>query len=318
MDKMTVSVVVPIYNGSKYLEEAIDSIMSQPRMVDNIILVDDGSTDESVVICDNLAIKFPNIQVIHQPNAGVSVARNKGILLSDDTYIVFCDADDMWEKNFFDDDVIDILSENYDIVGFQHYNANEIMGDRSLVINQDKNQFIEGGGNQAIWKHQKRHLGCLFFRREFLKLKEIEFPVGLTYNEDEIFKVTAEYLSESMSFYSKPMYIYRVHKNSTVHNLDKSIIDRYETWMQAWKNMDKWLLKKHGKKTDFGKKFAEAYFIEMCEVYLQEFKPIKPLNKIMKEHMKDPMFGVLKDEDYPDYMKKDVLLFKNRRCLFVL
>lgn len=90
-----ISVIVPVYNVSEYLGECIDSILSQTYQNLEIILVDDGSTDDCPVLCDRYVSKDSRIRVIHQTNQGLSAARNKGYATSNGKYIAFIDADDM-------------------------------------------------------------------------------------------------------------------------------------------------------------------------------------------------------------------------------
>lgn len=131
--KKTVSVVIPVYNCKNYIEETVMSIVKQPIQVQEIIIVDDGSTDGSGQICDLLSRRIHNIIVIHQENSGVSVARNQGLKKSVGDYIVFCDADDVWEDNFFDDTIVEQLSDTYDIVGYQHYEADERLRNKKII-----------------------------------------------------------------------------------------------------------------------------------------------------------------------------------------
>ena len=90
----TVSIIVPIYNKEKYLEKCLDSILGQTYRDLEIILVDDGSTDNSLVICQHYAEKDPRIKIYHKPNGGVSSARNLGLEKSTGKYISFVDPDD--------------------------------------------------------------------------------------------------------------------------------------------------------------------------------------------------------------------------------
>lgn len=95
-----ISVVVPVYNTGKYLASCVESILAQDYENFEIILVDDGSTDEMTVrLCDELTEKNENIQVIHKINGGSSSARNKGIENAKGEYLVFIDSDDYIEKN---------------------------------------------------------------------------------------------------------------------------------------------------------------------------------------------------------------------------
>lgn len=89
-----ISIVVPIYNVSKYLCECVDSILSQTYRNLEIILVDDGSTDDCPKLCDSYAQKDNRIKVVHQDNQGLSAARNNGFKASKGSYIAFVDADD--------------------------------------------------------------------------------------------------------------------------------------------------------------------------------------------------------------------------------
>ena len=90
----TVSIIVPIYNKEKYLEKCLDSILGQTYRDLEIILVDDGSTDNSLAICQHYAEKDPRIKIYHKPNGGVSSARNLGLEKSTGTLISFADPDD--------------------------------------------------------------------------------------------------------------------------------------------------------------------------------------------------------------------------------
>ena len=91
---MYFSIIVPVYNVEKYLRECIDSILCQTFTDFELILVDDGSKDESGKICDEYAEKDNRIKVIHKENGGQSTARNCGVKESSGKYIVFLDSDD--------------------------------------------------------------------------------------------------------------------------------------------------------------------------------------------------------------------------------
>lgn len=104
---MQMSVIIPVYNCEKYVEQAVASVLSQPLKNINIVIIDDGSTDSSPKICDDLALNHERVTVIHTENGGVSKARNIGIdyVLSkaDSDYIGFLDSDALYTtpKSFF-------------------------------------------------------------------------------------------------------------------------------------------------------------------------------------------------------------------------
>ena len=123
--------LVPVYNCKDYIEDAVKSVVEQHYEQIQIVLINDGSTDGSEKICNKLAEHYEKIHVIHQDNAGVSVARNAGIEFvisklykNNNSYIAFLDADDQWCDTFFDTKVLEILGENHSLVGFQTINCN--------------------------------------------------------------------------------------------------------------------------------------------------------------------------------------------------
>ena len=90
-----ISVIIPVYNVEQYLAECIDSVLASTYSNLEIILVDDGSPDNSPAICDAYAAKDKRIKVIHQSNGGLCTARNAGLRIATGTYIAFVDSDDI-------------------------------------------------------------------------------------------------------------------------------------------------------------------------------------------------------------------------------
>ncbi len=102
MNLPLISVIVPVYNTSQYLENTVNLLIEQTYQNLEIILVDDGSTDDSPQICDRLAEQDIRIRVIHQANAGVCAARNAGVAAAKGAYIGFCDSDDIPHKDLYE------------------------------------------------------------------------------------------------------------------------------------------------------------------------------------------------------------------------
>jgi glycosyltransferase involved in cell wall biosynthesis len=126
---MTVSIIVPVYNASRFIGPCIESLQRQTHSEIEIILVDDGSTDASLAICKEYAEKDSRLCVLHQENSGASAARNKGIQVAKGGNLMFVDADDFVDKN-----IVKILLD-----GFQ--NADEV----GLSICLYKTHFFSGG-----------------------------------------------------------------------------------------------------------------------------------------------------------------------------
>ena len=111
-----VSIVIPVYNVDKYIDYCIKSLLDQTYYNIEIILVDDGSTDCSGIICDNYSHNYKNIYVIHQYNKGVSVARNIGIQKAKGEYLLFVDPDDIVSRSYVEIMVKNMEENNSDIV----------------------------------------------------------------------------------------------------------------------------------------------------------------------------------------------------------
>jgi len=111
MEELKVSIVVPVYNVEKYLKQCVESILAQGYENKEIILVDDGSTDNSPYMCDRFAAENDNVKVIHKENGGLSDARNHGIKSATGDYILFVDSDDFIEPDSLDV-IMDSVNQN--------------------------------------------------------------------------------------------------------------------------------------------------------------------------------------------------------------
>ena len=122
-EKIKFSVVLPIYNVEKYLNRCLDSVMNQTYKKLEIILVDDGSPDNSPQMCDNWAKVDDRIKVVHKKNAGLGEARNSGLDVATGDYIVFFDSDDYIDTRLFEELYTVIISDNPDLIEFGHHDV---------------------------------------------------------------------------------------------------------------------------------------------------------------------------------------------------
>lgn len=213
-------VVIPIYNAEKYLRAAVSSAIEQPYKDIKVVLVDDGSTDGSGVLCDELAVKSNRITALHQENAGVSTARNTGIdyvLLHASThdYIAFLDADDGWTSGFFSKDTVQLLQSEYDLIGFQYCNCDSRLCPYDTP--EDMTEGLHSGGQRSVWLHGKQSFAAMLYSCEFLKKNNIRFFGELKYSEDKIFSMQCMYLADSIYLENKLLYLYRHTGNSAMH-----------------------------------------------------------------------------------------------------
>ncbi|MBR4390567.1 MAG: glycosyltransferase [Bacteroidales bacterium] len=121
------SIIVPVYNVEQYLNKCVDSLLTQDLMPDEyeIILVDDGSPDRCGAICDDYALRYSNIKVIHRENGGIGAARNSGIEEACGKYVQFVDSDDYLEPNVLKSLVDKMEHDQLDVLRFNYQNVND-------------------------------------------------------------------------------------------------------------------------------------------------------------------------------------------------
>lgn len=170
-----ISIIIPVYNKARYLDQCLSSLSKIKTDDWECLLIDDGSTDDSPVICDHWAETDCRFRVIHQQNAGVSIARNLGINLARGGWIYFLDADDCCINPSFN------LEENCDA----HVIFGAFLDGNSLVSPLRKNIFSIDNFAFAYLKGDLRgRIGSFFVKRAFLNENNLLFAPGCRYGED--------------------------------------------------------------------------------------------------------------------------------------
>lgn len=207
-----ISVIVPVYNVEKYLDKCVESIVNQTYKELEIILVDDGSTDNCPAMCDNWAKKDNRIKVIHKENGGVSSARNIGLDNVTGEYIGFVDSDDYLEPNMYELLIENLTVTNSDISVCSTFLVNEnndIKADNifeSQVLNQEEAvKFLSYKMNNSLWNK-------LFKKEAFEGCK---FEEGHTFGEDHLILLQVLKNVNRVSFISDSLYYYVQRSNST-------------------------------------------------------------------------------------------------------
>ena len=182
--KPLLTVVIPVYNVEKYLKRCIESILIQEWKNYDILLVDDGSTDNSPQICDDYAKAYDFISVIHKKNGGLSAARNTGISHAEGEYVYFPDSDDWIEPNTFSDLAEVIESDQYDIISFNR----EFVKSEADIIKSDSKQSKRLTGKEALVEMFSYGFITGFandkiYRKALFTKNNIQFPVGKYYED---------------------------------------------------------------------------------------------------------------------------------------
>lgn len=223
----TVSIIIPVYNVQEYLTECIDSALEQTYKEIEIILIDDGSTDDSGRICDLYAGRNSKIHVIHQKNEGLSAARNKGIDACSGKYIYFLDSDDFISPdtiqtlvNLSEVNNADIAITEYEM--FEKDVSNILLNQESVLV-MDAKQAIKTMLYPGMYDH------CACAKLYSAKLwNDIRFPIGKKY-EDLYVVYDIFYRASKVVYYSVPKYYYRVRgksiMNSEINDQDIELLD---------------------------------------------------------------------------------------------
>lgn len=204
MKTPSVSIIVPIYNSQKYLSLCIDSILLQSFTDFELILVNDGSTDESLSICQNYAERDCRIRIINQTNNGVSSARKHGVEVSNGNYILFVDSDDTIPQDSIQH-LIDKYQDNIDIVVgalTEQHIENQLFDAHSYRINCIKGKVFPGP------------VGKLF-RKKLFDQNIFNLPKEIVRGEDMLMNVRIAFNCQgSILLISDKVYNYRHHADS--------------------------------------------------------------------------------------------------------
>lgn len=228
-----VSVVVPVYNVEKYLEQCVESIVNQTYKNLEIILVDDGSTDYSPIICDAYARKDSRVHVIHQKNQGVVVARKTGYLYAKGEYLGTVDSDDWIEPDMFAVMLEKIRELSVDFVSVGYY----VEYGRQTKANHQSNEHIDLSGENAgklvlaTLKNQPRNLVFMqwskLVKADVQKKVYAAIPDYLRTGDDDLNFFYLLFHAKSAFQIGRAYYHYRIAGESLSHNLTSSTFNNY-------------------------------------------------------------------------------------------
>lgn len=236
-----ISVIVPIYNVEKYLNECIESVINQTYRNLEIILVDDGSPDKSGNICEEYKSKDSRIKVLHKQNGGLSDARNHGLNIASGKFITFIDSDDFVDERYIEELYIALKNGNAD------------MSICNYVRFSNKEEIIKNINNSVLNVFDSRECFLKYFDENYqssivvawgkLYKKEywndIKFPVGKLH-EDEFTTYKLIYKSKKIVYIDKKLYFYRNNSASitgelfNIKHLDA--IEAFENYITFFNN----------------------------------------------------------------------------------
>ncbi|MBZ2405258.1 glycosyltransferase family 2 protein [Liquorilactobacillus hordei] len=243
------SIIIPVYNVEKYLKRCLDVLCSNQYTSDyEIILVDDGSNDKSSQVCTQYSKKFKNIFFVSQSNQGVSVARNKGIEISNGDFLCFVDPDDLVDNQYLKK-IFSVLNDNYEIFFFAYknvYKGREELKKYPQEGPYDKKKFVNNFESlfltdmfYTVWNK--------VYKKSFLIKNKIYFE-NYSFGEDTRFNFKCYELVDSIFLSNKLIYSYYVRRGGSVTS-KFSIVD-FEMQIDEIKKMQE-LLKVFGRKNAY-------------------------------------------------------------------
>ena len=238
-----VSIIVPIYNVARYLPKCLDSIISQTHQNLEILLIDDGSTDDSGTIADKYAKKDHRIKVIHQDNHGQSSARNTGLKNATGDFISFIDADDEIKPTFITDLLTTFSKSDTSVsVCGMHYKRLKTKSASDVYINPlppRKNSISKKAYILSLLARDGRMYSSVNKLYHAKIAKTLNFDESLNFAEDT--KFVLDYLKKTkgeIKFVLKPLYIYNFGTSSSTIN---QTAIKWSNWQTAYNNLKSWL-----------------------------------------------------------------------------
>lgn len=294
---MKITIIIPIYNAEKYLKQCLFSILTQTFSDFELLLINDGSIDESRKICDSYAAKDSRIKVFHKENGGVSSARNLGLEKANGEWIWFVDSDDYIRNDALDN--LQSATEKIDtdsiMFGYQKINSTG----KSIY------QFIEKGntislnqtqGLKALYKSSfypyQGYVWSKVFKKSIIDDFHIRFDENIYFNEDRLF--CFEYFSKiekQITYILDDLYFYLDVPDSAMNDISKGYNSKFETDIRAYIKMQEIIKKENFHKVEklarLGNIFASKRLFEMRRKFKIPFSDIDIyLQSILIENFK--------------------------------
>jgi glycosyltransferase involved in cell wall biosynthesis len=336
-----VSLILPIYNiNEEYLEKCVKSIMSQTYKNIEIILVDDGSKNNSLKVCNNLASEDSRIVVYHQENSGVSIARNKGIEISRGEYICFIDPDDWIVENYVEKLLDSIVNTKADFAicnCIVHYSSYDVSNDfLNYKVNnknmcclslENKNDLLYQLIGKKICNYYPPEVAAgvpwgKIFDKRFIEKYKLRFVPKMARMQDNIFCLYAIEYAEKICYLNERLYFYRKEIGSICYKYSPKIVEYFQKYFIETLiflntfNKEKKLYKSLYMKelTSFNSYLSQYYFNKSNQ---KKYKIIKQeLNSLLK---KDIYAEAIKNIDYSllNFQEK-IFVFLLKKRLYIL
>lgn len=308
MNKCKLSIIVPVYGVEKYIDKCLDSLVKQSLKEIEIIVVNDGTKDNSQKIIDKYVKKYPDkIKSYIKENGGQGSARNYGLKKATGEYIGYVDSDDFVEKDMYKKLYNKAKENNYDIVVCGNYNVSEDYQNKNIdAFINNYNTDLENifFGKMAVWNK--------IYKRDILIKNKLEFKEKVWY-EDLAFTLKAIMNSNTFAFIDEPLYDYLIREGSTMNN---SNVQRNLEILDAFNDILSYI--QHNKKEEY---FSKIEFLAIDHIYISAI--VRVLKAEADDKVKRETINKLIDymnKKFPNYKNNKYIntLSKNRKIIYKL
>lgn len=297
---MLISIIIPVFNCEKSIKRTVDSIISSGLIDYEIVIVNDGSTDNTASVCNNLCSQYRFIKYSEQKNSGVSAARNRGISIATGEYILFFDADDTAEENGFSECVDIIKKEKTDILVFgmrfdyykngKNYRNDKLVPEQSGRLNKTQIR----AEIDSLYNTNSLTSSCnKFYKRDLIINNNILFNTNYFLMEDFLFSLECLKVCENIYCLPKALYYYKQSENEkNAFNRLKRIDDLCEYVLPFKTAINELAVDETGNSV-----FNNFFFMLLSErMYYASEKEIKKLAEGLKSNK---LFNEIKQGEIP-------------------
>lgn len=308
MNKCKLSIIVPVYGVEKYIDKCLNSLVKQSLKEIEVIVVNDGTKDNSQKIVDKYVKKYPDkIKSYIKENGGQGSARNYGLKKASGEYIGYVDSDDFVEKDMYKKLYNKAKENNYDIVVCGNYNVSEDYQNKNIdAFINNYNTDLENifFGKMAVWNK--------IYKRDILIKNKLEFKEKVWY-EDLAFTLKSIMNSNTFAFIDEPLYDYLIREGSTMNN---SNVQRNLEILDAFNDILSYI--QHNKKEEY---FSKIEFLAIDHIYISAI--VRVLKAEADDKVKRETINKLIDymnKKFPNYKNNKYIntLSKNRKIIYKL
>ena len=321
---MRITVIIPAYNCEKYIRQSVESVLEQPYKNIRVIIVNDGSTDNTPAIIDGICSDNENVSCIHKKNGGVSSARNCGIqaalasMTDEKEFLAFLDSDDVWVPGAVTEEIISKNSGS-DMISFGGVFANSNLSRyKNLCISKTEEVLTP-----EQYRHYPPHF-CTKLYSTVLFLKfHIAFAEDLSYGEDQIFQHLCVSLSERISVVPILLHVYRNSGTSLMAKAKKiDPVKYFSSIINGWLSADAFMnnADEQNKNHTYGHVLAAIYMLEMIKFSAGtlSIKKVREAVFTVKNHSAYDSFVNLRKKDVSEKQFNEHRFFTEHPYLFII